>query len=113
MNIENCKCHNPPFLYSDYTKHYVGIDETNGRFGEVTFKTCKYCNSLWLHYYVTYEAFSQSGRWYRGLITQSDAENITPENSVNYLKSLKWYFYGGSYFNTSGKKGSGRVSVDL
>ena len=113
MSKENCKCHNPPILYLDYTKHFIGTDETNGRFGEVTIEKCKHCNSLWLHYFVEYESFSKSGRWYRGLITQENSTNITPENSIDYLKSLEWHLYGGSYFNATGKKGSGNILVDL
>lgn len=110
--MEHCKCHNPPILYSDYTEHYIGTDETNGRFGKVTIEKCNYCNSFWLHYFVEYEHRSQSGRWYRGLITEKDLKSITPENSIDYLKSIDWHLYGGSYFQTTGKRGSGGIFVD-
>ncbi len=113
MNKENCKCHNPTISYSDYTQDFIGTDETNGRFGEVTIEKCNYCNSLWLKYFVEYESFSQSGRWHRGLITEQDVKNITPENSIDYLQSIEWHIYGGSYFNTTGKIGRGNIIVDL
>jgi hypothetical protein len=38
---------------------------------------------------------------------------LKPESVVALLESLPWYFYGGSYFETTGRKGSGRVRVDL
>ena len=113
MTNERCKCFRPPRSYFDFTIYSVGTDETNGRFGEVTIEKCKKCSTLWLCYSVEYEAFSRSGRWYRGVITSEETLKITPENSVDYLKSLDWYLYGGSYFDSSGKRGSGNVFVDL
>lgn len=112
MNKDNCKCYYPPISGLEYTRDFIGTDMTNGRYGEVTIDKCTSCNSLWLHYFVEYEEFSRSGRWYRGLISQEDLKNITPENSVEYLKTVEWYIYGGSYFNSTGKIGSGKVNVD-
>ncbi len=113
MNTENCKCHNPPILSSNFTKNFIGIDTKNGRFGEVTIENCKYCNSKWLHYFVEYESFSGSARWYRGLISEEEVPNITPANAVDKLKALEWYLFGGSYFNSTGERGSGKISIDL
>jgi len=115
MNLEKCKCLNLPIDYSNfYSENFVGIDETNGRFGEVTIQQCKSCNSFWIRYFVEYESFSKSGRWFTGIIKkENDIKEITPENSVEYIESLDWYFYGGSYFRTTGKKGNGRFPVDL
>lgn len=46
-----------------------------------------------------YEAFSRSGRWARGLISESDMQTITPQTAVAHLNGLEWYLYGGSYFD--------------
>ena len=108
-----CSCHTPPLHYSDYESEYLGIDRTNGRFGEVTLERCTKCKAYWLRYFVEYESFSESGRWYRGLIPKEDIPQITPENSVAFLTSLDWYLYGGSYFRTTGKIGNGTIYVDL
>lgn len=98
----------------DYEKKDIGIDETVGRFGEVSILKCKLCGKMWLHYFVEYEAFSQSGRWYSGLISDEIAQTVTAETAVRVLESLDWYHYGGSYFRESGiRKGSGTVSVNL
>lgn len=113
MNPETCNCQNPPILYSNFTKNFIGTDTTNGRFGEVSIESCKQCNAIWLHYFVEYESVSKSARWYRGLISEEDVSNITPANAIAYLKSLEWYLYGGSYFNSNGERGSGNISVDL
>ena len=111
--MAECRCMTPPFNYTDYASEPLGIDETNGRFGEVSVQTCKACGRKWLHYFVEYEAFSKSGRWYRGLVSAEALRSLTPESAVALLESLPWYFYGGSYFQTIGRKGSGRVWVDL
>lgn len=103
----------PPFDFMDYDSEPLGIDDTNGRFGEVSVETCKACGRKWLHYLVEYEALSNSGRWYRGLVTAEMLRGLKPESAVALLESLPWHFYGGSYFQTTGRKGSGRVWVDL
>ena len=113
MNIENCKCQTPPILSSNFTKNFIGIDTAKGRFGEITIERCKKCNSTWLNYFVEYESFSQSAKWYRGLIPEEQIPNITPANALDYLKSLKWYLFGGSYFSSTGERGTGKIVVDL
>ncbi len=113
MNPKTCNCQNPPILYSNFTKNFIGTDTTNGRFGEVSIESCKQCNAKWLHYFVEYESFSQSARWYRGLISEEAVPNIIPTNAIDYLKSLEWHLFGGSYFNSTGERGSGNISVDL
>lgn len=103
----------PPFWYLDYDTVSLGVDETNGRCGEVTVETCKTCGSVWLRYFVEYESFSESGRWYRGLVTRNLIQSLKPEEAPALLSSLPSYFYGGSYFRTLGRKGSGPVIIDL
>ena len=107
-----CKCFDPAARYDTWDKTYIGCDETNGRFGDVELFNCKTCGRCWLHYLVEYEAFTSSGRWYRGLIAPDQVASITPQNAVAILESLPWHFYGGSYFETYGKKGSGSIIVD-
>ena len=103
----------PPFLYSDYDSRSVGVDETNGRFGEVSVDTCKVCGQMWLHYLVEYESFSESGRWYRGPVTPEMVESLRPEQAPELLASLPWRFSGGSYFRSQGQKGTGPIIVGL
>ena len=112
MEKKDCTCLEIPFN-SRYEIHNIGVDETNGRYGEVRLYVCKKCHRNWLYYSVEYEAFKGSGRWYLGLITEETAKTVTPENAVEILEGLKWHFYGGSYFNTSWEKGSGNIFVDL
>lgn len=107
-----CRCMTPPFNYQDFNSASLGVDETNGRFGEVTIETCRACGAMWLRYFVEYEFFSESGRWYRGPVTWEMVWLLKPEQAPELLASLPWYFYGGSYFRTTGRKGSGPI-IDL
>ena len=109
----NCVCMNPPFHVDSFYIKRIGIDESHNRYGEVEINSCKRCNSMWLGYFVEYESFSSSGRWYKGLISSEIAKLVTTSNAVSILNNLPWYFYGGSYFDTTGRKGKGPVSVDL
>ncbi len=103
----------PPFHFTDFATEFIGTDETNGRFGEVTVETCRLCGSKWLRYMVEYAAFTGSGRWYKGLVSQKTLNKLTPETAVVILERLPWHFYGGSYFETTGRKGIGAIFVDI
>ncbi len=109
--MSECRCQNPPFHYLDYTSRKVGIELP--RYGEVEIETCKFCHTMWLRYFVEYEAFTASGRWFRGILSEKDALTITPENAIAYLESLPWYFAGGSYFQSTGFKTHGKIHADL
>lgn len=112
MTSSNCRCELPPLDYRDFASTFVGVDETKGRFGEVTLERCRQCGRVWLRYEVEYEAFPQSGRWYRGLITEEQAEAVTPENAVEILQSLEGHLYGGPYFRHAGMRTTGSIFVD-
>lgn len=108
-----CRCMSPLCLYDAFLESYVGMDQTNGRHGQVFVNQCRNCGRLWLKYHVEYEGFSKSGRWYRGVIDWETAKGMTPESAVSVLDKLEWKFVGGSYFNTLGRRTSGKLSVDL
>lgn len=96
-----------------FDEAFVGVDGTNGRFGEVSVRTCRECGRRWLHYHVEYEAFTGSGRWYTGLIPRGERFEAGPEAAVAFLERLPWHVHGGSYFGTAGRRGAGKLSVDL
>lgn len=108
-----CICLEMPLPFYHYEKvKFIGVDKTNGRFGEVTLKYCLHCRRYWLHYFVEYEVYRASGRYYMGLITPETAETITPETAVDYLGNLDWHLYGGSFFGGAGKSTSKGIYVD-
>jgi hypothetical protein len=96
-----------------FDEAFLGVDGTNGRFGEVSVRTCRACGRRWLHYRVEYEAFTGSGRWYAGLLPEGADAGIAPETAVAVLERLPWHVYGGSWFGTAGRRGTGRLHVDL
>lgn len=109
---DNCPCQSPSARFDVFHSVDVGLDMTHGRHAEVRIKTCKTCGSIWLHYFVEFEHRSNSGRWYRGLVSPETLENLPPDQAANVLEGLPWYFYGGSYFASYGARGGGRVAVD-
>lgn len=56
-----------------------------------------------MHYYVEFESFPKSGRWFRGLISDEILPLVEPETALTVLEKLEWYFYGGSFFGGRGK----------
>ncbi|BAP32005.1 uncharacterized protein CHSO_2968 [Chryseobacterium sp. StRB126] len=45
------------------------------------------------------------------LFQKKDRSQITPENAVEFLENLEWYVYGGSFFETTGAIGQGKLNV--
>lgn len=91
----------------------IGVDTTNGRYGNVTVRQCRLCGRYWLHYHVEYEAFTGSGRYFMGLITREAARVLSPDAAVEYLNGLDWHLYGGSYFGGLKGRSTGEIPVDL
>lgn len=112
--MPECQCLNPPFDRDTFTWKEIGIDLTNWRYGEVKLATCNKCGSLWVRYFVEFESFSSSGRWYMGQISKETSEIVKPENAVEIINSLEWHFYGGSYYYSTGKRTTFKpIKVDL
>ncbi|MDH6254050.1 hypothetical protein M2347_003777 [Chryseobacterium sp. H1D6B] len=108
-----CACEKPTSSYTEYRRSELGIDHTSGRNGEVTIQQCKLCQRIWIHYFAEFEHYSTSGRWYKGVVAKKDLSGITPENAIEHLESLEWYVYGGSFFESEGTFGEGKVNMDL
>jgi hypothetical protein len=112
MTDAECGCLERGPRWGGFDEVFVGVDRTNGRFGEVSIRTCRTCGRRWLHYLVEYEAFSGSGRWFAGVLP-ADADDPDPATAVALLRSLPWHVYGGSFFGTTGRRGTDPVDVDL
>lgn len=104
--VRECKCFNPPFDFADFDSHSLG---TAADHAEISIQICKNCGTKWLHYFFENEAFTKSGRWYRGLISDQETAHLLPDKAVSHLENLNWYVYGGSYFETTGRYGSGKI----
>ncbi|HEU0055275.1 MAG TPA: hypothetical protein VFQ39_18940 [Longimicrobium sp.] len=100
----NCSCLVPPPHFRDFDRRDLGIDEGGGRFADVSMERCRRCGRIWLHYQYEIEAIPRSGRWYRGTVSPEQAERATPESALELLASLAWHLYGGSHFDTSGRR---------
>lgn len=108
-----CVCEKPEFHHTDYRESLIGVDKTNGRYADVSLLQCKLCQRIWIKYLVEFESFSKSGRWYRGIISKKEANAMSPENAFEYLENIDWYIFGGSYFESAGNFGQGKLYVDL
>lgn len=108
-----CVCEKPALSHTDYRSSELGIDHTNNRYAEVSILQCKLCQRIWVKYLVEYEHHPRSGRWYKGIIAKKDVAGMKPENAVEHLENLDWYLYGGSYFDSAGTFGQGKIDVDL
>jgi hypothetical protein len=96
MADAECRCLAGWTHYSDFDERPVGVDTLEGRFGDVSIHTCRRCGQRWLHYHYEHEAFSGSGRWWRGPVTQDQAGAVTAASALQVLGSLPFYYTGGS-----------------
>jgi hypothetical protein len=99
-----CRCATPPIDHRDYEPADMGVDNDHGSFADVRIDRCRWCGRQWLHYHHELEAFSRSGRWYRGVVTPGQAARLTSGNALEILAELPWHLYGGSYFDTTGRR---------
>lgn len=104
MTFLACRCQSPPFHYTQFESRAVGVDETAGRYAAVTIERCLSCNQQWLRYFFEHEAFSKSGRWYRVPVSDAEAASVTETTALELMTRCSWHFYGGSYFDTTGKR---------
>ncbi len=103
--MQDCKCSVPPLTYLDFDRvEKLRVCISNNSYGEVSIETCKHCGAHWLNYLVEYEHRQSSGRWFRGKVSKSVADEVTPESAISVLEGLEWWLYGGSYFHHSGLK---------
>ena len=90
------------------TRH-LGADPSDGRYADVSLETCTDCGQLWVRYQFEFEAFTGSGRWYRGEIDADQASRLEATNAAKLLESLPSYTAGGSYFSGRVHQRSGRL----
>jgi hypothetical protein len=113
MAAADCRCLTPPFQYTDFESRAVGVDESGGRFAEVSIERCRACERKWLRYFYEQEAFSESGRWYRVPISDDEATSVTASTALALMSRHSWHFYGGSYFSTSGMRCEHPIEPEL
>lgn len=104
MPSDDCRCMSPPFWYRHFDTKDLGLDKTTGWLGEVSIERCKKCGREWLNYLYENEAFTKSGRWYRGLLTPEQARQVTPGTALATLAALRWHFRGGSFYDSTGER---------
>ena len=91
--------------YRKFKNVYLGMDKI---YGEVSVRRCKVCGRYWLHYLYENEGFSNSGRWFTGIISPETAKSVSAENGLDILSTLDFYYCGGSHYEGKVHKSKGR-----
>ncbi len=94
---DSCTCEDGSARFDRFEARPVGRDETSGLFAEVEIWRCRTCARPWLRYSMEQEAFSRSGRWTRGLVTDAEANAVSAGAAGDLLGRLAWRLEGGSY----------------
>jgi hypothetical protein len=111
MPEDGCRCLAGWVHYRDFEERFVGVDRQDGRFGEVTILTCRRCGQHWLRYHYELEAFTASGRWWRGPVSPEQAAAVTAETALATLGTLAFYYVGGSYYDGRVSKSHGPIVI--
>ena len=102
-----CSCMTPPLDYTTFESaddlKKFGPDRWCG---ESTVERCKHCGTLWLRYFVEYEAFASSGRWCQAPVTKHELTNLAEDDVLSHIASQPRYIFGGSFFKSMGKVGT-------
>ena len=107
MSPKKCSCETPPFSYRDFISCLIGSDSA----GELRVEKCIHCETFWICYQVAFEGYTGSGRWWQGKIEEKNIDFINTDNIEDYLINLDWYFYGGSYYRSTGRVGRGAIRL--
>ena len=97
-----CPCLDALAPASQFERTFLGADDL---YGEASVAHCKTCGRDWLHYCLTYEAFTGSGRWFRGQV--GAGADLSPRNVLLVLSHLPGYFAGGSFYGGQAHRRSG------
>ncbi|HUU14885.1 MAG TPA: hypothetical protein VM182_14445 [Terriglobia bacterium] len=103
----DCECLVLDYVKWDFDEKSLGTDRN---WADVALRTCRRCDRVWLYYHYENEAFSKSGRWYRGVVSAKVAESIEAEDALDLLAKLDGYICGGSYFG-SVRRGCGAIVI--
>lgn len=106
----SCACEDGSARFDRFEARSVGRDETSGLFAEVEIWRCRTCGRPWLRYSMEQEAFSRSGRWTRGLVTDAEADAVTADTASDVLGRLASRLEGGSYHSGQVLRLSGRLN---
>lgn len=118
---QKCQCHASSQTYEQAKKlfgnaeEFLGVDKTEGRFGEVSTYGCLECGTKFIRYRIEYPPFKNSDRWYIGVANDAIIQQLRskPEGVVPYLEQLDWFIFGGNFFSSNGRYGKGKVFTDL
>lgn len=88
--------------HEDYETTVLGLAPTGGHHAEVSLERCRSCGRTWLRCLQEDEAETSSGRWYRGLITETQAGTISAREGLDLLRGLPFHQWGGSYYGRCG-----------
>lgn len=107
----DCTCMDEQCRSEAFESREITTDRLRELLSRIELQSCRRCGRYWLRYTLVDEANGAWGKWYRGLIAQEAASDLTPERARELLASMKWHFYGGSYYRTAGEYSSGPVVV--
>lgn len=103
-----CKCHQPPFHFSDFERMELGEDAFGA---EVSLATCKQCGVAWLRYLIEEPHYSRSGRWWRVMLQPEMRNAISAANAKAFIEQQAHVFAGGSFFNSAGHSVDGPIRI--
>jgi hypothetical protein len=105
-----CTCINGESNFSDFAEvKYLGLDSDH--YGEVSISTCKNCGRYFVEYFYEHEAFTASGRRFKGLIEKERITNFTPNDALTYLNSIGWHWASGSYYHGNVHKTTAEIKI--
>lgn len=104
-----CECYDR--LPTGSSRQEMGVDITNGRYGDVSVMTCSTCGRRWLLYFSEYEAFSASQRWIRGVLLSTQEVPFAPEEAVPIFNRMPWYYY--TFSQRKRQIGKGNAPADF
>jgi hypothetical protein len=108
----DCSCFEPAVRLINPKQIYSGVDTEHSSYGEVSVEQCSGCMTFWLSFYIEYESFSRSGRWFRAPLPASLVAEVSANNAIDVLNTLTPRYAGGSYYDSAGFITESKVNLN-
>ena len=106
---ESCACHDEECGRAQFEVSPVGAKRQDGMLQTIERLKCQKCGSEWLIYSTDDESRGGWGKWFRASAPPESTEEASFDECLDFLAGVRWHFYGGSYYRTSGERTLGAV----
>jgi hypothetical protein len=114
MELQDCACWDEQCQSGQFDTETVSARRSGSTVERIDAWTCRDCRNRWLRLSVEDEEHPGWSAWYRGLVTDEQVRSgadLSQEKAMELLGSMRWHYFGGAYYRSSGDRSAGAVPI--